>query len=119
MKSVKPLEPEMIPAAIGGTIHDMARTALKRKTAVPQPRSIDAIAARLRATRQALGLSQTELCQRTKLARNTYNQWENAKGRPGLDQAIQMCDGLGVSLDWIYLGNPGALPYAIASKVLD
>lgn len=95
----------------------MVKVAAKRKTAPQSPRSIDAVAERLRATRAALDLTQTELCRRVGLATNTYNQWENAKGRPGLDQAIKLRDGLGIPLDWIYLGDPGCLPYAVASKI--
>lgn len=77
--------------------------------AVPHPRSITAIAERLVRTRMALGLNQTQLCARAGLAKNTYNQWEGAHGRPGLDYAIQLCDAFDLTLDWIYLGHESCL----------
>ena len=74
-------------------------------------RSVGAIAARLAATREALGLNQRQLCERTGIAPNTYNQWEKAKGRPDLDGAIILCDKFGLTLDWIYLGDESRLPH--------
>ena len=82
-------------------------------------RTVEAIAERLRRTRQAQGLSQTELCRRTTIATNTYNQWEQAKGRPELDKAVLLCDALGYTLDWIYLGDESGLPHSLAVKLLD
>lgn len=108
----------MISLAIGATIRNVGTVARSTVRTLPNPRSVPAIAERLRLTREALDLSQSDLCRRTGVAANTYNQWENAKGRPGLDQAMMLCDGLGVTLDWIYFGDPGCLPYAIASKIL-
>lgn len=81
-------------------------------------RSIDAIAARLEATRRVLDLSQTQLCLRAGLATNTYNQWERGKGRPQLDEAMKLCDTFGLTLDWIYRGDPSGLPYSIASEII-
>lgn len=116
---VKQHEPEMISGAINATIDGMALPVSKPVSRPLPPRSVPAIAERLRMTREALGLSQTQLCQRAGLATNTYNQWEHAKGRPGLDHAIALCDAIGLSLDWIYLGDPAALSYSVASKLFD
>jgi transcriptional regulator with XRE-family HTH domain len=80
-------------------------------------RSVDAIAARLRATQEALGLNQRELCALAGIATNTYNQWVNAKGRPDLDEAFKLCDTLRLTLDWIYRGDPSALPHSLALKL--
>lgn len=80
-------------------------------------RSVDAIAARLVATRGALGLNQRQLCERVGLATNTYNQWEKAKGRPDLDGALLLCDKLGLTLDWIYRGDESRLPHELAVKL--
>jgi DNA-binding XRE family transcriptional regulator len=54
----------------------------------PHPRSLDAIAARLRATRAAFGLNQIEFSRRAGIASNTYNQYEQAKSLPRLDWPI-------------------------------
>ena len=48
---------------------------------------VPAIAERLRITRQALRLKQAALCRQTGIAPNTYNQWEQERGRPDLDGA--------------------------------
>ena len=111
LKIVKRLEPEMTNAS---EAHQMGGMATQ-----PAERSIDAIAARLRRTRLALGHSQTELCRIAGIATNTYNQYENAKGRPELDKAILLCDAFNLTLDWIYFGDPAGLPHGLAVKLLD
>ena len=79
--------------------------------------SIQAIAERLIATREALGYSQSEFADDAEISRNTYNQWEKKRGRPSLDKAFQLCDQHMITLDWIYLGNPRGLPSDIWNKI--
>ena len=85
--------------------------------ATSSPTSIAQIAFRLRSTREALELTPTELCKQVGIRTNTWSQWENGKGRPELDKGLLLCDKLGVTLDWIYRGDPGGLPVRIASKL--
>lgn len=85
----------------------------------PTERTISAISRRLVVTREALGLSQAQLCRRTGIATNTYNQWEKGIGRPGLDQANRLCDGLGITLDWIYRADASSLPAKIADAIVN
>jgi transcriptional regulator with XRE-family HTH domain len=80
-------------------------------------RSIDAIAARLIATRKAIGLRQAEYAERAGIPNNTYNQYEQAKGRPSLDFALKLRDTYGLTLDWIYDGDPSGLPWRVAHKI--
>jgi len=80
-----------------------------------QPRSVDAIAARLRATRGAFGLGQNEFARRAGIATNTYNQYEQGRNLPRLDLANQICDVFSVTLDWIYRGDRSGLPVHIAN----
>jgi len=68
------------------------------------------IARRLIATRRALGLTQAELCRRSGVQQSTYNQFEKAINIISPKQAVRLCEALGLTLDWIYLGDPGALP---------
>ena len=77
---------------------------------LPSPTSVSAIAARLIQTREALGLTQTELCRSSGIERNTYNQWEKGRNRPDLDKAFLLCETFGLTLDWIYRGDPSGLP---------
>ena len=85
---------------------------------VRHPKSIDAMAARLKLTRAALGLSQAELCRRADLSRNTYNQWERGHGRPDVHYAMRLCEAFGITLDWIYRGEIFGLPTAVAEMAL-
>jgi transcriptional regulator with XRE-family HTH domain len=80
-----------------------------------EQRRLEAIAARLRATREAFGLGQNEFARRAGIASNTYNQYEQAKNLPRLDFANQICDAYGVTLDWIYRGDTSGLPFHIAN----
>lgn len=82
-------------------------------------RSIEAIAKRLRQTREALGMKQAEFAERANIPNNTYNQYEQAKGRPSLDFAFKLRDTYGISLDWIYDGDPSGLPHRIAKNLME
>jgi transcriptional regulator with XRE-family HTH domain len=82
------------------------------------PTSVLSIAGRLTALREELGLNQAEICRLTGVEPNTWNQWEKAKGRPELDKALLVCGATGVTLDWIYRGNPAGLPYDLAQKLI-
>lgn len=95
------------PRKLGMPLHD------------PSERTVPAIARRLIATRLALGLSQAALSRRTGVATNTYNQYEKEKGRPDLDNAMRLCDGLGITLDWIYRADASGLPARIADRLPD
>lgn len=79
--------------------------------------NLDSIALRLRITREAFGLSQVDLCGMINVATNTYNQWERGKSRPQLDHAFLLCEGIGVTLDWIYRGEINGLSFDIISKI--
>jgi transcriptional regulator with XRE-family HTH domain len=83
----------------------------------PRPTSVDAIAARLRATREALDLNQSQFASGAGIAKNTYNMYEAGNGRPELDKAIQLCERYGLTLDWIYRGIRAGLPYYLAEKL--
>lgn len=76
------------------------------------------MAARLKLTRLALGLSQAELCRRADLSRNTYNQWERGHGRPDVHYVIRLCETFRLTLDWIYRGEMQGLPPSLAETVL-
>ena len=82
-------------------------------------RSIESIAKRLRATREALGMKQAEFAERADIPNNTYNQYEQAKGRPSLDFAFKLRDTYGLTLDWIYDGDPSGLPHRIAKNLME
>jgi transcriptional regulator with XRE-family HTH domain len=84
-----------------------------------RPRSIDAIAQRLIATREAFGLSQLEFAIRAGIPGNTYNQYERARSRPSLDFAVRLCEIYGLTLDWIYFGDIRGLRHDLAVSILN
>lgn len=81
--------------------------------AAQEPTSVDDVAERLRITREALKLTQAELCRRTGIAPNTWNNAETGDARIGVDQAMKLCRATGVTLDWIYRGIRLGLPVII------
>ena len=75
------------------------------------------IGPRLIQARQALGLTQSEVADAAGIGRNTYNQWETGAERPSLGLALKLCDTVGLTLDWIFRGDPSGLPFRIASSL--
>lgn len=83
----------------------------------PETISNGAIALRLVVTREALGLRQGEFAAKAEIAANTYNQYEQGKNRISLDKAIALCDEFGMTLDWIYRGEPSGLKVALWNAI--
>jgi transcriptional regulator with XRE-family HTH domain len=72
---------------------------------------------RLRLTREALGLSQAELCRRVGISPAAWNNAETGDNRIGIDNAMLLCRTVGVTLDWIYQGHRGGLPQKLAVEI--
>lgn len=84
-------------------------------------RGIDSLAeigARLVRTREALGYNQSDFATHAGIGKSTLNQWESGTQRPSLDEAAKLCDRYGLTLEWIYRGNPFGVPHEIAIKIL-
>jgi DNA-binding XRE family transcriptional regulator len=71
------------------------------------------IAVRLKMTREALKLTQAGVCRLTDISIQSWNNIERQKASPALETAIKLCDGLGLTLDWIYRGRRDCLPEKI------
>ena len=82
-------------------------------------RTVQEIAKRLYALRQITGLRQGEFAAAAGISANTYNQYEQGKGRPEIDKAIQIAETYMVTLDWIYRGETAGLPLEIHRKLAD
>ena len=74
-------------------------------------------ARRLRATREAFGMTQTQICRAVGVRPSTWNNWEMKGLRPGLDEAIKLVRILSLSLDWVYLGILAGVPLDIAQRL--
>lgn len=72
---------------------------------------------RLALTRQALDLNQQEFGTRAGLSQPQYNQYENGARLLTLRSAIKLCSEYDLTLDWLYRGDPGSLPYRLASRI--
>ena len=82
-----------------------------------KPDSRGDIGDRLRLTREALGLSQAELCRRTRISPAAWNNAETGDNRLGIDNAMELCKATGVTLDWIFMGHRGGLPQKLAVDI--
>lgn len=75
---------------------------------------------RLRETRLALGYDNaTKYAREAGIGGKTYLNYENGY-RPGLREAIKLCEHYHLSLDWIYFGEPSALlsmPADVVDKI--
>lgn len=74
---------------------------------------------RLRQTRTALGLDQQDFGTRAGMSQPQYNQYENGKRLLTLASALLLCSEYGLTLDWLYRGDPSGLPYRMATAIRD
>lgn len=76
------------------------------------------ISKRLVLTRKALGFeSQIDFCKAIRVQKNIYNPFEKGKRRISLAIAMKIRRRFGISLDWIYCGDPTSLPLHIHRKI--
>ncbi len=54
---------------------------------------------RLYELRTEKGLSQREMAKAMQISQATYNNWENSKTQPSIEQLIKLADFFGVSVD--------------------
>jgi transcriptional regulator with XRE-family HTH domain len=80
-------------------------------------RSAQDIAARLRHTREALGLNQREFAIRADLKANRYSQYETGVRPLTIEAALNICEQYGVTLDWLYRGDRSTLPHRLAIEI--
>lgn len=79
--------------------------------------NIDAVAARLRAAREALGLTMTEFARRAGMGIQTYSPFENAERSLSLIAAKKLRKAHNLSLEFIYFGKIDDLPHRISTKL--
>jgi transcriptional regulator with XRE-family HTH domain len=70
----------------------------------PGAESVEAIAERLKATREAMGFNQAQWCRLVGIETAAWNNYEIGLRRISIDQAIKVCQATGVTTDWIYRG---------------
>ena len=72
---------------------------------------------RIRATRQALGMSQKAVYEKLGISKQTYNNHDTGYSRPSIEDGIRISRLFGVSLEWIYLGEIRNVPHELAIKL--
>lgn len=77
----------------------------------------DAIGERLALLREVEGLSQAAFAERAGISYQAWNNWERGRARIGIDAAARLCAVYNVTLDYIYFGDPSALPYRLAHAI--
>lgn len=75
------------------------------------------IGERLKLTREALGLSQGEVCEALGIGQTRWSNWENGERFPAPDVMVNFCSEFGVTMDWIYRGDRAGLRFDLASKL--
>lgn len=75
------------------------------------------VSERLRQLRAALGLNQAQLCRRSGIETNAWNNYEKSRNRISVDHAIKLKRTFGVTLDWIYHGDLSGVRSDIAEKI--
>lgn len=76
------------------------------------------IGRRLLATRLALEFDvQNDFCTEIGVAKNVYNPFEKGRRRISLDVALKIRERFKVPLDWVFCGDPSALPLNLARRL--
>lgn len=85
---------------------------------LPMAESVKDIARRLVETREALGFqSQVDFCREIGVEKNVYNPFEKGKRRITIDVALKIRRRFGIPIDWVFCGDPAALPANIYRKL--
>lgn len=64
-----------------------------------------ALAEQLKASREKMGLSQTDVANRLNITRQSISKWENGKGYPDLDNLVLLSEVYEVSIDELLKEN--------------
>lgn len=80
-------------------------------------RSPSAVGARLRLTREVLGLKQSHFAERVGLAPNTYNQLKAGRNYPSVETLWKIVDTFELDMNWVLGGDPGGLRHITADAL--
>lgn len=92
----------------------MPREAVQLRLA---PEDLQRVGQRLVHIRRMFRLSQTELARRLRIDLSTLSKWESGDREPNLALIVALCDGLDLSLDFIYRGRMEGLPAETREKL--
>lgn len=81
------------------------------------PPSAKTLGKRLQLTREALGVRAVDICRALDIAPNRWSQYENGERPITMAVAVRLCEVYGLTLDWIYRGDPSGLPVRLHQKL--
>ncbi|MGO9059203.1 MAG: helix-turn-helix domain-containing protein [Candidatus Binataceae bacterium] len=85
----------------------------------PRPsKSLQAVGARLRTARLALGLRTAQFSQGVGVKSNAYSQWEHGQRLLDVLVAVRIAERYGITLEWLYRGIAYGLPASLVQKIL-
>jgi len=73
---------------------------------------------RLRVARKALGMTARALCAELSVEPGRWSHWENERHPPDIPTMLALKHRHGISLDWIYDGDPDRLPWHVAQGIV-
>lgn len=76
------------------------------------------IGERLHRLRHAIELNQAAIAEILGITQSAWSQYENGTRRVTLDVAGNLASRFGVTLDWIYRGDPSGLPMKLAKELI-
>ncbi len=82
-----------------------------------RPYDPDVIASRIKQIRAVFELPQAEVGRICGCGATTVSNWEQGRQKPTIEQAMKLADRLGLTLDYIYLGRLGSIPYDTAKRL--
>lgn len=77
----------------------------------------EAVAARLKAAREALQMSKRDFAERAGMGEQTYGPFENGKRPLSLEAAKKLRKAYGLTLEFMYFGKIDDLPHKIAARL--
>lgn len=72
---------------------------------------------RLRALRESLSLTRAEMADANSIDRTNYGRFEDGKRLITIDIAFRLKVRYGITLEWLYAGEMGSLPMAVAERI--
>lgn len=83
-----------------------------------EPKPFDAaVGKRLLLTREALRMTQREFAAAAGMKESAYGQYETGARTLLPERAVALCNAHKLTLEWIYLGEVGTLPYKLGAAI--
>lgn len=82
------------------------------------PYSPDLVGLRIMRLRESHGVKQADFARMIGVKPQELFAWESGERRPSIAKALPLVEQFGVTLDWLFLGDPSNLPHRVAQVLL-